>query len=195
MQTEQVVIRRGAEVVGPDGVIGTVAHVVVDEATREISELVVRRADGCDLVVPVSAIAPAGEAGALELRREELHVQKDTRERGVFELRKEVVSERRGLDVPVWHEELIVERQSIEPPRPIEDTIAGEGQASVRVVLREEVPVAEKQPVVTESVRAARRSVEDTQRIDTTVRMEVADVRREGDVRLQDARQHSPPDD
>ena len=48
MKTNELVIRRGADVVGPDGSLGTVSHVVVDEPTREICELVVRRPDAME---------------------------------------------------------------------------------------------------------------------------------------------------
>ncbi|MBV8720419.1 MAG: YsnF/AvaK domain-containing protein [Chloroflexi bacterium] len=233
-------IRDGADVVGPEGPIGTVAHVVVDESTREVTELVVRRADGQEWVVPTSEIAgttdravrlqsgwtdlrstahefapdefaaisgaesvnprrvmreastPARQAGAatheadaLELREEELHVRKETRDLGAVELQKEVIAERQVLDIPVWHEELILERRPVDPPQPTNAAIAD--QAALRVVLHEEVAMVDKQPVVTESVRAGRRTVRDTQHIDTTIWREVPDVRREGDLRVQQA--------
>jgi uncharacterized protein (TIGR02271 family) len=213
MQTQDVIIRSGAEVIGPDGPIGTIAHVVVDESTREISELVVRRADGQEWVIPTDAIigctddmvslrsdwsdlrsraheyAPdefdslvAGgsvqsrDSASLELREEELRVRKQTRELGAVELRKDVVAERHVLDIPVTHEELILERQPVDPPEPTDTPVAE--RLALRVVLREEVAVADKQPVVTEAVRAGRRTVRDTQHIETTVRKEIPDVRR-----------------
>ncbi len=240
MQTDHVVIRRGADVVGPEGPLGQVEHVVVDEATREISEFVVRRPDGSEWVVPGAAVACAHDgtvalrtgwpdlssmtrqysaeeydtlsgsdavhaavplaserdtgtaapaptprtSGTLQLREEELNVRKHTQELGTIDLRKEVVSERQSVDVPVWHEELIVERQSIDPPRLCDERV-GENR-SIKVVLREEVADVDKDPVVSEVVRAGRRTVEERQHIEANARREVADLRTEGDIRLRE---------
>jgi len=192
---EEVEIRRGAEVVGPDGALGTIAHVVVDEATREITDLVLRRPDGHEWLVPANAVtytrvpstsptrnAPARSGGTLQLREEELHVRKQAQEVGAVELRKDVVSEQRTIEVPVLREEVVLERHTLDPPR-ASDAPVGEAR-SVRVVLQEEVVSVDKQPVVTEVVRAGRRTLEETRHIEASVRREVADLETEGDVRV-----------
>ena len=228
-----MVIRRGAPVLGPEGPLGEVAHVVVDEPTREISEFVLQRPDGHEWVVPATLVAsaedgavtlrtgwsdlssaaqpyavdefdtlsgaealraavpasqttarpvPTRTGGTVQLREEELHVRKQTQELGAVELGTQVVAERQAFDIPVWHEELILEHQRIDPPRPGDEPLGD--ATSIRVVLREEVPIVDKQPVVTEVVRAGRRTVQETAHIETNARREVADVRTEGDIRL-----------
>jgi uncharacterized protein (TIGR02271 family) len=228
MQTHELVIRRGADVVGPEGPFGTVSHVVIDEPTREISELIVRRPDGQQWLVPSSVVRYAttdsvivhsgwselgptahlfasdefepisaaetvrasvpvtettarlrprdlvqSERGSLELREEELLVRKQPREIGAVELRKEIVAERQTLEVLVWYEELLLERQPLNPPRPSTEAIAE--HPPLRVVLREEVAAVDKQPVVTEVVRAGRRTVNETQHVE---------IEKEGDVHV-----------
>ncbi|MBV9327988.1 MAG: YsnF/AvaK domain-containing protein [Chloroflexi bacterium] len=218
MQSENFVIRQGANVIGPEGPLGTVAHVVVDEPTRQISDFVLRRPDGHQWLIPASDVADATAATvslraswadlsskirpyaadeletlspgkalpasrSLELREEELNVRTQTQQVGAVELRNEVISERRVLDIPVWHEELLVEHQPVDPPQPLKESI-GEDRIVLRVALREQVASVDKQPVVKEVVRAGRRRLQDTQHIETRVRREVADVQTEGDVRL-----------
>jgi hypothetical protein len=51
------IIRPKAEVLGPEGPVGRVQYVVVDESTREISDLVVHRSDGSGWLVPAREIA------------------------------------------------------------------------------------------------------------------------------------------
>jgi hypothetical protein len=51
------IIRPNAEVLGPEGPVGRVQYVVVDESTREISDLVVHRSDGSGWLVPAREIA------------------------------------------------------------------------------------------------------------------------------------------
>ena len=59
-------IERDARVVGAEGEIGRVKHVVVDRETREVTELVVE-GDGREWLVPMSAVADS-EGGRVILR-------------------------------------------------------------------------------------------------------------------------------
>lgn len=114
------------------------------------------------------------------MREEELLVRTQPREVGAVELRKEIVAERQPLEIPVWHEGLLLEPHPLDPPQPTTEAIAE--HPALRVVLREEVAAVEKQPVVTEVVRAGRRTVSETQRVEATVHREVARLQTEGDV-------------
>ena len=241
MHSDQVLIRQGADVVGPDGPLGRVTHVVVDEPSREISHFVLQRPRGSEWLIPATAVDHASDTivtlltgwselsriarpyavdefetvsgmdavrtaiptatsslaestrtpgpppkspsgGALQLHEDELKVRKQTHERGAVELRKEVVSEEQTIDIPVWHEELIIEHEVIDPPLACDEPV-GEDR-SIRVVLREEVAEADKQPVTTEVVRAGRRGVQETEHVVANVRREVADIQTEGNLRL-----------
>ena len=49
----------------------------------------------------------------IELREEELRVEKERVEAGEVRLRKEVVKENKTIDVPVTHEEVVVEKRPV----------------------------------------------------------------------------------
>ena len=119
------------------------------------------------------------EGRTVQLREEELRASKQSVEAGEVEIRKDVVSEQRTIDVPVTREEVVVERHPVdrrESDRPI-----GEGE-TIRVPVREEQVSVEKRPVVTEEIEIGKRQVTETQRVSDTVRREEAVIDREGDV-------------
>jgi uncharacterized protein (TIGR02271 family) len=119
-----------------------------------------------------------------ELREEELRARKDMVEAGEVELRKDVVTEEKTLDVPVTREEVVVERHPV-APRP-SDRPLGESQ-TIEVPVREERVELEKQPVVYEEVEVGKQQVQDTERVSGTIRREQAHLEREGDVTVREA--------
>ena len=121
-------------------------------------------------------------AQRVQLREEELRVQKQPVETGEARLRKEVVSEQQTIDVPVNREEVYIERRpaSGQPS----DTPIGEGE-TYRVPVREEQVTVEKQPVVREEVALGKRQVQDTQQVSDTVRREEAHIEQQGNVNVQ----------
>jgi uncharacterized protein (TIGR02271 family) len=153
-------------------------------ASREVRATTpsVRQTAQVRAAAPPLWVAGQADGGSLQLRAEDLLVRKQPRDLGAVELRKELVIEEQTVDIPVWHEELIVQHERIDPPRPTHEPI-GE-RSLLRVVLQEEVPLVDKQPVVTEVIRAGRRTVQDTQQVEATARREVARVRQEREVEL-----------
>jgi uncharacterized protein (TIGR02271 family) len=119
----------------------------------------------------------------VELREEELHTRKQMVETGEVQIRKEVVTEMRTVEVPVTREELVIERR---PAGQSPDRPAGEGE-TIRVPLREEQVTIEKRPVVYEEVEVGKRRVEDSELVSREVRREVADVETAGDVDVKTA--------
>ena len=115
----------------------------------------------------------------VQLREEELRARKRPVEAGEVGLRKEVVSEQKTMDVPVTHEEAVVERRPVD--RQPADRPIGEGE-TIKVPLREERVEVEKQPVVREEVEIGKRQVQDTERVSDTVRREEVRLEGEGDV-------------
>jgi uncharacterized protein (TIGR02271 family) len=115
----------------------------------------------------------------VQLREEELRARKEPVQAGEVGIRKEVVTEQRTMDVPKTREEAVVERRPVER-RPAEGDIQ-EGE-EVRVPLREEQVRVEKQPVVTEEVTVGKQPVQETERVEGTVRREEPRVETEGDV-------------
>jgi len=120
------------------------------------------------------------------LREERLEARKQPVEVGEVEIRKEVVSEQRTIDVPVTREEVVVERHPVE--RRESDRLdagdLGSGE-TVRVPVREEQVTVEKKPIVTEEVSVGKRTVQDTQHVAGTVRREEAVI--EGDASVRNA--------
>jgi uncharacterized protein (TIGR02271 family) len=116
----------------------------------------------------------------LDLHEEELRVRKETVEAGTVGVRKEVVTEQRSLDVPVTHEEVVVERHPV-PGHPPASGPVGERE-EVRVPVREERVEVDKQAVVTEEVTLKKRPVQEVEHVTETVRREEPRVEARGDL-------------
>jgi len=123
----------------------------------------------------------ASDAETLELREEELTARKERTDAGKVEIEKDVVTEHRSTDVPVTHEEVVLERRPVDR-RPSDRPIAGNEEIEIELI-REEV-IAEKRAVVYEEVELAKRTVEGTERVEADVQREVAEVKQTGDARV-----------
>ena len=119
--------------------------------------------------------------GKLELRQEELDVTKNKVKTGEVTLSKEVVEEEKHVDVPVMHEEVVIERKALdhEPS----DTPISSGETIHIPVSEEKVDVG-KHTVVTGEVSAHKREIEDTKTINETLRKEEARIDKDGDATL-----------
>jgi len=104
----------------------------------------------------------------MDLKAEKLVAEKDVVESGNVRLTKDVVTEQKSLEVPVAHEEPVIERHKVEA-REAEGEV---GEGEVNVPLREERVYADKQPYVAEEVTVGKRTVEDTQRVSGEVSRE-----------------------
>jgi uncharacterized protein (TIGR02271 family) len=91
----------------------------------------------------------------IELREEELRVEKERVEAGEVRLRKEVVEENKTMDVPVTREEVVVEKRSVGGRRPASGQVGEDEEISVPV-MEEQIEV-EKTPVVREEVSLKKR--------------------------------------
>jgi len=124
--------------------------------------------------------ARAGEANQrIQVREEELEAHKHPVETGEVRVRKEVHTEHKSIDVPVQHEEVVIER------RPAHGEVAAgtirEGE-EIRIPVREEQVEVSKRAVVKEEVEVGKRVVQDTERVTGDVRKEEVRVERKGDV-------------
>lgn len=124
----------------------------------------------------------APSSDRMQLREEQLEARKTSVETGQVTIGKDVIEERRTLEVPVTREEVVVERQAIDR-RPTNEPIAETGRTIDVPVHREQVSV-DKQPVVYEEVGIGKREVTDTQQVSGTVRREEARIENEGDVNV-----------
>jgi uncharacterized protein (TIGR02271 family) len=125
----------------------------------------------------------------IELREEELRVEKERVEAGEVRLRKEVVKENKTVDVPITREEVVVEKRSVGGRRPAAGDIGEDEEISIPV-MEEQVQV-EKTPVVREEVSLKKQQVQDSRQVSDTVKREEAWVDTAGtaEVRTNSARQ------
>jgi uncharacterized protein (TIGR02271 family) len=132
--------------------------------------------------------APSAAEGRqrMELLGETLRVNKERVQRGEVTLRKQTVSEKQNIEVPVQREELVIERHPAQSGRQPSSSF-NEGK-EIRVPLSEEQVKVEKRPVVREEVEVAKRNVQGTKNVTDTVREEKLKVDKEGDVSVDQPR-------
>lgn len=122
----------------------------------------------------------------IELLGETLRINKEKVRTGAVKLRKEVVTERHNVEVPVEREELVIERKAAN------DSEAGRAELGddreVRVPLSEERVQVEKRPVVREEVDVSKRRTQETKTVGGDVRHEELNVDEEGDVHVDDSK-------
>ena len=121
------------------------------------------------------------EGRTVQLREEQLRAEKETVQTGEVGLRKDVVTEQKTVEVPVTHEEVVIERHPVEG-RPAAKAPIGTGDEEIRVPVQEEQVRLEKQPTVYEEVDVRKQPVTETEQVSGTVRKEEARIEKEGDV-------------
>ncbi|HWO98062.1 MAG TPA: YsnF/AvaK domain-containing protein [Bacillus sp. (in: firmicutes)] len=119
--------------------------------------------------------------GKLLLRQEELDISKDRVETGEVVLSKEVVEEQKTVDVPVTHEEVVIERRAIDHES--SDAPIG-AEETIHIPVSEERVEVGKHTVVTGEVSAYKREVEETRHVEETLRREEARVNTTGDAHV-----------
>lgn len=128
-------------------------------------------------------VSPAEQDFRIQLRGEILRTYKERVQRGEVRLRKEVVTERQTVEVPVSREELVVENVPVSGEQQPTGEIGSDKE--IRVPLTEERVRVEKKPVVNEEVRVGKRAAQDTERISDDVRHEELHVDKEGDAEVE----------
>jgi uncharacterized protein (TIGR02271 family) len=116
---------------------------------------------------------------SLRLREERLNVSKERVQAGEVGLHKEVVAEQKTINVPVTHEEVVIEQHPVTGAQ-TDNTPIGEGE-TIRVPVSEEQVNVTKNTVVTGEVALGKRAVTETQQVTDTVRREEAHIEQEGD--------------
>lgn len=121
------------------------------------------------------------DEATMRLRAEELDVSKHAVETGAVTLHKDIVEETQTVNVPVSHEEVIVERRAVSAA-PSDEPIGEE--ETIRIPVSEERVAVDKRTVVTGEVGLRKRTVQETAQVTETVRKEVADVDVDGQPRI-----------
>jgi len=127
--------------------------------------------------------ATAGASDTIQVKEERLRAETTPVETGEVRVRKEVHTETRNIEVPVQHEEVVIERTPVHG-RAATDVRAGdirEGE-EIRIPVREEQVHVSKEAVVTEEVKVGKRVVQDTEHVTGQVRKEEVKVEQTGDV-------------
>jgi len=104
----------------------------------------------------------------IQLREEQLRADKEQVNTGEVKVRKEVRTEHKQINVPVEHEEVVVERRPARGGRASGDMKAEE----IRIPVKEERVKVTKEPVVREEVSIGKRKVRDNRTVSGDVRKE-----------------------
>lgn len=124
---------------------------------------------------------------SLKLRGEKLNVSKENVQTGEVTLGKEVVSEQQTVNVPVTHEEVVIERNTFDDgQQQTDDTPIGSDE-TIRVPVSAEQVNVSKDTYVTGEVSIGKRQVQETQQVTDTVRHEEARLNQQGNPTVQDA--------
>jgi uncharacterized protein (TIGR02271 family) len=121
----------------------------------------------------------------LQLHQERLRIDKEQVGAGEVAVRKEVVSERQKVDVPVEREEVVISR------RPASGAARGrieEKQEEIRIPVKEERVKVTKETAPTEEVTVGRRKVKGVEHVDETVRREEVKTEPKGGARVRTSR-------
>lgn len=118
----------------------------------------------------------------LQLREEQLRIEKERVQTGEVAVRREVTTEMETVEVPVEREEVVIEHRAVGAGA---RGAAGEiGSDEIRIPVSEERVNVSKDTVVTGEVAIGKRKVTDTQTVSEEVRKEHARVDREGSTRI-----------
>jgi len=115
----------------------------------------------------------------LELLGETLRIHKERVQKGAVNLRKEVVSERQNVEVPVTREEVVIDRHPVQGREASRTSF--ESGKEIRVPVTEEQVRVEKRPTVREEVSVGKREVQNTKTVSDDVRHEELRVDKEGE--------------
>jgi len=117
----------------------------------------------------------------VELREEELDVDTRAVQAGEVRIRKEVVTEQRNIEVPVSHEEVVIERRPVSGRET--DTGIDQGD-EIRIPLMAEEVEVDKHTRVREELGEVKRRVQETRTVSDDVRREEARIETAGDATI-----------
>jgi uncharacterized protein (TIGR02271 family) len=110
------------------------------------------------------------EGNTMKLRQEEMDVSKYEVPTGEVTLHKDVIAEEQTVEVPVTHEQVVIEKRALHEPS---DVPVGTEEVISMPVSEERVAV-DKHTVVTGEVGLHKRAVEETRQVNETLHREEA---------------------
>lgn len=127
------------------------------------------------------------DSAKMSLRKEELDIAKSNVHIGDVEFGKEIIEEQKSVDVPVMREEVVIERKSINNEE-CDSPITSE--QTIKIPVSEEKVNVDKHTVVTGEISAHKRSIEDSEHIDETLKREEARIDKTGNADIVDIGSH-----
>lgn len=109
----------------------------------------------------------------ISLHKEELDINKNKIQSGEVIITKEVVEEKKTIEIPVTHEEVIIERKILN--NEVTDTPIGPSE-TIRIPIREEQVEVNKYTVLTEEISAKKREVQENKTIEANLKKEEAKI-------------------
>jgi len=146
------------------------------------------RADRANIVSEGSLRTDDGRV--IQLKEENLKVDKQTVNRGEAKVRKEVHTEHKQITVPVEHEELVIERHPATGRRTA--TTTGMKAEEIRIPLSEEQVHVTKEAVVKEEVTIGKRKVRGTETVTGDVQKEELVVESTGGAKVRQTNKNTP---
>ena len=122
----------------------------------------------------------------MRAHEEKLNVQKTPVKTGEVQVRKEVHTEHKTIDVPVTREEVVIERRPV-GGQPTTGGI-GTGKEEIRIPVSEEQVNVQKQTVAKEEVSVGKRKVTGTERVSEDLKKEEIKVETKGDAKIRNQR-------
>lgn len=142
-------------------------------------------AKGADQPVMKHAGASYTSAGSddaiIRLEEERMQVDKHPEQVGEVVVRKRIVEEKETVNVPVRHEEVVIERVHMND-QPDENPIFKDETITIPV-MQEKVDVT-KRAVMTDEIKVHKKAVEETEAVSSTLRKEKLDVEKSGQTML-----------
>jgi uncharacterized protein (TIGR02271 family) len=124
--------------------------------------------------------ATRASGNTVQATEEKLNVGKSKVKTGEVQVRKEVHTEHKTIDVPVTREEVVIERR----PASGQPVAGRSGTEEIRIPVSEEQVNVEKQTVVKEEVTVGKRKVQDTKRVSEDLKKEEIKVETKGDAKV-----------
>ena len=120
----------------------------------------------------------------LLLRKENLDITKSRVQKGEVEFGKEIIEEKKEVDIPVSREEVVIERRTLNNEASDSPITSGE---TMRIPVSEEIVNVNKNTVVTGEISAHKRSIEDKKHVDETLKREEAIINKTGNADVVDS--------
>jgi uncharacterized protein (TIGR02271 family) len=126
----------------------------------------------------------------VRLHAEHLRASKQQAQLGEVVLRKELVSEQESIDVPLVHEEVVIERHALAEPATNERLEDGQ---VIRIPVSGERASLAKEIVTTGEVVIGKREVQETRHFSDTCQHEEVRLEHQGDIPIWDQNVDQPP--